>query len=67
MSDPEAFQDDQAHERRVQRILKQARRETGLRDLLTFCGARVWIAILALGAAAYVAIANRIEPQMRQD
>lgn len=37
-------------EQRIRRIVSRARRETGLRDLVTFCVARMWSVLLILGA-----------------
>ena len=45
--------DQREHDRRVAAILKRARRETGARDLLTFTLAKMWTALLAIGAVAY--------------
>ncbi len=37
-------------EQRIRRIVDRARHETGLRDLVTFCVARIWSVLLILGA-----------------
>ncbi len=49
MSEPNA---QQAHtsEQRIRRVIQRARREVGIRDLLTFCLARIWTVLLILGA-----------------
>jgi hypothetical protein len=50
--------DHEGHERRVRKILTQARREVGVRDLVTFAFARMWTVVLAIGATMY-ALINR--------
>ena len=53
MSDQPSRNDQQEHDRRVATILKQARRETGVRDLLAFALAKMWTALLGVGAVVY--------------
>ena len=53
MSDHPHQIDLQEHDRRVAAILKRARRETGVRDLLTFALVKMWATLLGVGAAAY--------------
>jgi hypothetical protein len=67
MAESEVERDERAHERRVEQILRRARREVGLRDFLTFCGARLWTAVLAIGAELYAAFVNRTESGRGQD
>ena len=43
-------QQGRTSEERIQRIVRRARREVGVRDLLTFCFARIWTVLLILGA-----------------
>ena len=40
----------QSSEQRIRRIVERAQREVGIRDLLTFCLARIWTVLLILGA-----------------
>ena len=55
--------DQREHDRRVQTILTRARRETGVRDLLTFGLATMWTALLSLGAVLYALFArSRVRP-----
>ena len=35
---------------RIRRIVDRARREVGVRDLVTFCVAHIWCVLLILGA-----------------
>ena len=53
MSDPPVEQNDRSGQR-IRRIVQRARREVGLRDLLTFCVARIWSVLLILGAVCSV-------------
>ena len=63
VSDQAHQTDQQEHHRRVAAILKQARRETGVRDLLTFGLATMWTALLGLGAVLYALFAKwRVRP-----
>lgn len=50
----ESAKTDVGHGRRVSKILDRARHETGVRDLVTFSGARMWTVLLALAAILYV-------------
>jgi hypothetical protein len=43
-------EDQREHDRRVEAVLGRARRETGVRDLLTFSFVKMWAALLAVGA-----------------
>lgn len=67
MTESEVKRDEEAHERRVEQVLKRARHEVGLRDFLSFFGARLWTAVLAIGAELYAAVANRTETEKGQD
>lgn len=49
MSEPMVDMDHNS-EQRIRRVVDRARREAGLRDLLTFCLARIWTVLLILGA-----------------
>ncbi len=53
------------HQRSVNRILRRARHEVGVRDFLTFFGARVWTVALALGAVVYSALGGRCEERKK--
>ena len=55
--------DQRDHNRRVKAVLKRARRETGVRDLLTFGLATMWTALLSLGVVLYALFAKwRVRP-----
>ena len=45
---------EEAHHRRVAKILGQARRETSVRDVIVFSCGRLWAVLLSLGAVLYV-------------
>ncbi len=42
----------QTSQQRIRQIVRRARREVGVRDLLTFCLARIWTVLLILGAVS---------------
>jgi hypothetical protein len=54
MSDAEQV----GHERRVQTVLRRARQETGVRDLVSFSLGRMWTVLLSLGAVVYALFAR---------
>ena len=49
MSGP-SVQQERTSQERIRRIVRRARQEVGVRDLLTFCLARIWTVLLILGA-----------------
>ena len=51
--------DQREHDRRVEAVLKRARRETGIRDLVTFGLAAMWTTLLDLGAVFYALLTER--------
>ena len=55
-ADSEATRDS---DERIQRIVDRARREVGVRDLTTFCVARIWTALQVVGAACSTWHASR--------
>ena len=50
---------------RTDRILRRARREVVARDLIVFALGRMWLALLAIGAAVYK-VANQAERRVRK-
>ena len=53
---------EEGHEKRVQRIIQRARRETGMRDFLILSMARMWTVLLVLAAVVYTLFQRWREP-----